>query len=31
MTHNNFKSIFAWNIYLYSGFVADRGGLSVHR
>ncbi len=21
MTHNNFKSIFAWNIYLYSGFV----------
>ncbi len=22
MTHNNFKSIFAWNIYLYSGFVA---------
>ena len=22
MTHNNFRSIFAWNIYLYSGFVA---------
>jgi molybdopterin-containing oxidoreductase family membrane subunit len=22
MTHYNFKSIFAWNIYLYSGFVA---------
>ncbi len=21
MTHNNFRSIFAWNIYLYSGFV----------
>jgi [DsrC]-trisulfide reductase subunit P len=21
MTHNNFKSIFAWNIYLYTGFV----------
>jgi molybdopterin-containing oxidoreductase family membrane subunit len=21
MTHNNFKSIFAWNIYLYSGFM----------
>ena len=20
MTHNNFHSIFAWNIYLYSGF-----------
>ena len=22
ITHNNFRSIFAWNIYLYSGFVA---------
>ncbi len=22
VTHNNFRSIFAWNIYLYSGFVA---------
>jgi molybdopterin-containing oxidoreductase family membrane subunit len=21
VTHNNFKSIFAWNIYLYSGFI----------
>lgn len=21
MTHNNFRSIFAWNIYLYTGFV----------
>ncbi len=26
MTHNNFKSIFAWNIYLYSGFVAIVAG-----
>lgn len=26
MTHNNFRSIFAWNIYLYSGFVAIVAG-----
>ena len=29
MTTYNFKSIFAWNIYLYTGFVADRRRLSV--
>ena len=29
MTHYNFKSIFAWNIFLYTGFFADRGGLPV--
>ena len=29
MTTYNFKSIFAWNIFLYVGFVGDRRGLSV--
>lgn len=26
MTHYNFRSIFAWNIFLYTGFIAVTGG-----